>query len=1586
MGRSLKQALWVFFIALLVVCVLTPQAQAAYGYRMPITINKTQVQGSLSNFPVLISITSANLKTEINGGHVQNSNGYDIVFRASDGTTALPHEVESYIGLTGQIIAWVKVPTISSAVDTLIYAYYGDTSVSSSTQNITAVWDNNFIGVWHLTNNFNDSTLNANNGTNSGSLESSGKIANARNLDGVDDYISVPNTPSLAITSALTIEGWVKLNSFGIGTDVDPIIRKGEGNPNNYQLCIANSKLSLKLDENDDAGLTGGTALSAGAWYYVVGAWDGATRRLFLNGVEDGFGSRSGSIGTDVRSLYIGGRSGAADIANGIADEVRLSNVARSVGWIQTSFNNQSNPGTFHTLGAEQNIGAPVTYQITAVAGSNGSLSPSGMTTVIAGSNQIYTVTPAAGYEVNQVLVDGSAVSLVAGQYTFTNVNANHTISASFSAVVVDPSDPPPPTVPGCGQNLNVNYGATGFNDADFNLISVGETASRTLQLNTGYYAIDPNNIVIPFTQEVSVTFMHELAGYRNEFGWLLASEGINGTKHPIYTQINDDDHDGVLDDFEPSSDVHVNRKVIGTFTGGTEIVFYLKVFPQIGGEPHGDPAGQPNFYLFTKKDWNADTYNSYKSAECSADSFTKTIYLDQNYAGGSCAWASNWMDSESVERANTYFDLDFVGASPATMSIVRGQKFPHVVVGVPANKPNEWVLGWEDLYNGGDMDFNDLVFVIERRTGGHVQPKNPITPNRAEDYFTAVTAQIWDRIPCSGKTDVKYYVSIDNGANWVEVTDWDDIWETNASKTDIQQLASWTPGAPQYTRRTVRLDFAGLGLTGRQLTWKAEITSNQQGCEPEIIDVKLDADIASHAFFSRGSPVVKANVIYSGYYETPAMTWLDKSLRGHLSATRLYAPNNPNVTDELALWDAGQVLSTRNPATRVIYFPEISTGQMSNLEIGVGDGTAVTFMGTISPVPISATTLTITDGRESFRDKHTNVLEGSLGGTGTINRFTGEFSLTFNEAPLNGATLRASYSYYAAASALKAFIASHVNKAVMGLDNSSLIPSGYVYDFDGDNDVDDNDAHWLMNWVRGYELGTAVKREWLLDAVDHSVPAVQTAPGLPLWYFGTATTEPERTAYDQFMAAYATRRAVVYVGSRSGMLHAFDAGAFRYGDNPETSGVTEHRGYFAGGTPDYGTGAELWAFIPANLLPRMKNNLLARQNKARAADYDQAYVDASPAIADVYINGAWRTVLLSAEGNGGDTVFCLDVTDPANPGFLWEFADPDLYRSRSSPSVARIGRILLNGTAKWVAFFVSGNDSRYDLTQYPSVYMIDIANGAVLQRIFLNAEPSGIGGVPSGQPTIVDSDGNGYIDRFYIGTDKGFLYKANIPDDPSSLKYAISHCAVNKDYTDVDGNTIASDRRYQPIYGSPVVVVDNTINEAGGLNYNVRIFYGTGDSPYYDEDINTAGTRYHFLAYVDTAKKGVCSDAAVSLDWYYELPEGHRVFASAFAAAGTIYFGTSTAETEDPCAADSQSNNNGEIFAIAISQPTASVTPVFHQKVGNTVTPPLVEDQHLYIKNQSGGLQSFGSGRYNNEVLTGGFPQVKVKMWKEIF
>ena len=78
---------------------------------------------------------------------------------------------------------------------------------------------------------------------------------------------------------------------------------------------------------------------------------------------------------------------------------------------------------------------APVTYTITASAGPNGSISPSGSVTVNQGSDKSFTITPDTGYSIDDVLVDGSSVGAVSS-YTFTNITQNHTISATFKADV----------------------------------------------------------------------------------------------------------------------------------------------------------------------------------------------------------------------------------------------------------------------------------------------------------------------------------------------------------------------------------------------------------------------------------------------------------------------------------------------------------------------------------------------------------------------------------------------------------------------------------------------------------------------------------------------------------------------------------------------------------------------------------------------------------------------------------------------------------------------------------------------------------------------------------------------------------------------------------------------------------------------------------------------------------------------------------------------------------------------------------------------------------------------------------------------
>ena len=77
---------------------------------------------------------------------------------------------------------------------------------------------------------------------------------------------------------------------------------------------------------------------------------------------------------------------------------------------------------------------SPIQHTITASAGANGSISPSGTVLVNEGANQTFTIAPTSGFEIADVLVDGSSVGAVAS-YTFTNVTANHTIAATFSAI-----------------------------------------------------------------------------------------------------------------------------------------------------------------------------------------------------------------------------------------------------------------------------------------------------------------------------------------------------------------------------------------------------------------------------------------------------------------------------------------------------------------------------------------------------------------------------------------------------------------------------------------------------------------------------------------------------------------------------------------------------------------------------------------------------------------------------------------------------------------------------------------------------------------------------------------------------------------------------------------------------------------------------------------------------------------------------------------------------------------------------------------------------------------------------------------------
>lgn len=79
-------------------------------------------------------------------------------------------------------------------------------------------------------------------------------------------------------------------------------------------------------------------------------------------------------------------------------------------------------------------------YTVNAVAGNSGTISPAGSQQVLKGNSVTFTIKPSSGYEVQDVIVDGASIG-AKNTYTFSNVTANHSISATFSVLTSGGND-----------------------------------------------------------------------------------------------------------------------------------------------------------------------------------------------------------------------------------------------------------------------------------------------------------------------------------------------------------------------------------------------------------------------------------------------------------------------------------------------------------------------------------------------------------------------------------------------------------------------------------------------------------------------------------------------------------------------------------------------------------------------------------------------------------------------------------------------------------------------------------------------------------------------------------------------------------------------------------------------------------------------------------------------------------------------------------------------------------------------------------------------------------------------------------------
>ncbi len=387
-----------------------------------------------------------------------------------------------------------------------------------------------------------------------------------------------------------------------------------------------------------------------------------------------------------------------------------------------------------------------------------------------------------------------------------------------------------------------------------------------------------------------------------------------------------------------------------------------------------------------------------------------------------------------------------------------------------------------------------------------------------------------------------------------------------------------------------------------------------------------------------------------------------------------------------------------------------------------------------------------------------------------------------------------------------------NTNVTALDLDFTSGIPA-----------QDDADRDAVINFIRG-DNGY----NWKFGDVFHFNPVVVGAP-LP-WKGAFSTSYQDFYDYYTKSGAHSgdgfIRTEAVYVGANDGMLHCLKI------EN----------------------GDELWAFIPPSLLPKLKHSVPDVTDSLNRHNY---FVDGKAIVKDVKIsnNGDWtdwRTVIVFGMGVGGKTYCALDITDPANPIFLWEFSDSTMGYTEAKPIIAQISN---DGNGNnFPGVILSGGYDMEELSapgdlEGKSLFILHAYDGTLIKKFIygaLTSDPDTLAGgiythTNSGfkyaftsTPTVLDYNYDGFADYAYIsetGDYKGTnnegarIWKVNLNGDPITWR-------PKKIFQADNGQTI---------FIPPTLGFDQ--------NFNLWVLFGTGHRPKPKDPDNETG---QFIGFID--------------------------------------------------------------------------------------------------------------------------------------
>lgn len=350
---------------------------SGWEHRLKLTVADTNVDGDLTNFPILVYLSTASGVGDVDVSVVfdeltSDANRKKIAVTTSDGETQCYVEIERWDDASEKAWLWVKVPSILASGGAVLYLYY-DSSHADNTTYVgdtgdaaaQSVWDSNFIGVWHMGQDPNgdpsggilDSTSNGYNGTPSGSMTSAdlvdGLIGKAIDFDGSDDAI-VTTCPGIGGAGDRTVEVVFKAAATAATGGMVFWGNSVDGTKANFTIDATTGALRT---EAQGGNLIASTLVDDNTWRYGVFTFTGDNIDdvlHYLNGASDAEGSHV-SIAWNTGSVYpvnFGRQYSSGYIyLPVILCEVRISDTVRSAAWIKAT--HYSNTDAIITFASE---------------------------------------------------------------------------------------------------------------------------------------------------------------------------------------------------------------------------------------------------------------------------------------------------------------------------------------------------------------------------------------------------------------------------------------------------------------------------------------------------------------------------------------------------------------------------------------------------------------------------------------------------------------------------------------------------------------------------------------------------------------------------------------------------------------------------------------------------------------------------------------------------------------------------------------------------------------------------------------------------------------------------------------------------------------------------------------------------------------------------------------------------------------------------------------------------------------------------------------------------------------------------------